>query len=120
MAKKDDFKLFAAKHPEFVKQIRSGKATWQSLYEIYDIYGEQESAWSDFLESNTAAKSGDSFKNFTDKLKNMDFNSIQEHINTAQKALGIVQELTSKGSSTAATAGSSTIEPRPINKIFED
>ncbi len=120
MAKKDEFKLFAAKHPEFVSQVKNGKTTWQNLYEIYDIYGEQESAWSSYLENNNTSKIADSgFKNFTDKLKNMDFNSIQEHINTAQKALGIVQELTSKGASSSA-AVSSIVEPRPINKIFED
>ncbi len=120
MSKKDDFKIFAAKHPEFVKQVRDGNTTWQNLYEIYDIYGEQESAWSNFTENSNQVKGNDkSFKSITDKLKNMDFNSIQEHINTAQKALGIVQELTSKGASATASA-SQVVEPRPINKIFED
>lgn len=120
MSKKDDFKIFASKHPEFVKQVRNGKTTWQNLYEIYDIYGEQESAWSDFTDNTTSKVTDNGFKTFTDKLKNMDFNSIQEHINTAQKALGIVQELTSKGTATTAAAAATTIEPRPINKIFED
>ena len=121
MAKKDEFKLFAAKHPEFIKYVRSGKTTWQNLFEIYDIYGEQEDAWSNYLENTSTGKSNDAgFKSFTDKLKNMDFNSIQEHINTAQKALGIVQELTTKGSAAAGAAAATTVEPRPINKIFED
>lgn len=123
MASKDEFKLFASKHPELIKHIKSGKATWQSLYEIYDIYGEEESAWKDYLTKETInQKTTDySFKSITDKLKNIDFNSIQEHIGTAQKALGIVQELTSKGTSTAsASTIAEVIEPRPINKIFED
>ncbi len=121
MAKKDDFKIFASKHPELVKYIKNKEMTWQNFYEIYDIYGEKEEAWSDYFKSSstgTTANNTGSLKSFTDKLKNIDMNSIQEHINTAQKALGIVQELTSKG--TAATAATEVINPRPINKIFED
>ena len=123
MASKDEFKLFASKHPELVRHIKSGNTTWQSLYEIYDIYGEEESAWKDYLTKEpTNTKTIDyNFKSITDKLKNIDFNSIQEHIGTAQKALGIVQELTSKGTGAAASAtAAEVIEPRPINKIFED
>ena len=123
MAKKDEFKIFASKHPELVKYIKSGETTWQNLYEIYDIYGEEKSAWKDYIKDNATTKANDyNFKNFTDKLKNIDFNSIQEHISTAQKALGIVQELTSKGSGSAAASEvvADAIKPRPINKIFED
>lgn len=44
--------------------------------------------------------------------------SVQKHINTAQKALGLVQELT--GKSTTASAIKGPVTPRPINKFFED
>lgn len=122
MARKDEFKVFASKHPELVRYIKNGETTWQNLYEIYDIYGEEESAWQDYLKKEETIKSNDlNFKSFTDKLKNIDLSSIQEHIGTAQKALGIVQELTSKGTgSTTASTVAEVIEPRPINKIFED
>lgn len=125
MATKDEFKIFASKHPELVRHIKNGNTTWQNLYEIYDIYGEQESAWKDYFTreepSNTQKTNDYNFKSITEKLKNIDFNSIQEHIGTAQKALGIVQELTSKGTGVAAAkAATEVIEPRPINKIFED
>lgn len=117
MSKKEEFKLFAAKHPELVRYIKNGEATWQKFYEIYDIYGNDESAWQDYL---TKKNIGNDYnlKSITDKIKNIDLNSIQEHINTAQKALGIVQELTGKGSSVAKS--SEVVSPRPINKIFED
>jgi hypothetical protein len=117
MSKKDEFKLFASKHPELVKYIKNGESSWQKFYEIYDIYGEDSSAWSDYLQAKTTTNDYN-LKNITDKIKNMDFNSIQEHISTAQKALGIVQELTTKGSKVENVAG--LVNPRPINKIFED
>ncbi len=118
MATKDDFKLFARKHPELVRFIQNGEASWQKFYEIYDIYGEEESAWQPYFAKQTTSSTDYSFKSITDKIKNIDLNSIQEHITTAQKALGIVQELTGKGSS--AAAATEVVSPRPINKIFED
>jgi hypothetical protein len=113
MSKKEEFKLFAGKHPELVKYIKSGDASWQRFYEIYDIYGEDENAWKDYIGTNNDYN----FKALTDKLKNIDINSIQEHITTAQKALGIVGELVGKGSPKVETE---EVLPRPINKIFED
>lgn len=119
MATKDDFKIFARKHPELVSFIKNGEASWQKFYEIYDIYGEEENAWKDYFKKETPNKQTDyNLKNLTDKIKNIDLNSIQEHITTAQKALGIVQELT--GKTNVSTTEKEIIEPRPINKIFED
>ena len=116
MSKKDEFKGFAKAHPELVKSIRSGDANWQQLYEIYDIYGDDERAWDKYLKksSNTS-----SFNNITDIVKNIDMDSVQKHINTAQKALGLVQELTNKGSSSVGSI-KAPVNPRPINKFFED
>lgn len=119
MASKDDFKLFASKHPELVRYIKSGEATWQKFYEIYDIYGEEESAWQSYF-TNQTSNNDYNFKSITDKIKNIDLSQVQEHITTAQKALGIVQELTGKGSAATSAAATEVIHPRPINKIFED
>lgn len=123
MATKEEFKNFAKAHPELVHYIKNGEATWQKFYEIYDIYGESETAWQDYFNvpNNTNTNTSYNFKSITDKIKNIDLSSIQEHIGTAQKALGIVQELTSKGTvATGAEVASEAINPRPINKIFED
>lgn len=125
MATKEEFKNFAKAHPELVHYIKNGEATWQKFYEIYDIYGESETAWQDYFNvpnnTNTNTNTSYNFKSITDKIKNIDLSSIQEHIGTAQKALGIVQELTSKGTAaTGAEVATEAINPRPINKIFED
>ena len=120
MSKKEEFKSFAKLHPEFINYINSGDMTWQKFYEIYDIYGEEESAWQDYF-AKEKTNNDYNFKSITDKIKNLDLSSIQEHIGTAQKALGIVQELTSKGTTTTgASKVADAVNPRPINKIFED
>ena len=45
MSKKEEFKKFALKHPELTEYIRQNKTSWQSLYELYDIYGENNNIW---------------------------------------------------------------------------
>lgn len=111
---KESFKLFAKSHPELLNYIKSGDMTWQKFYEIYDIYGEDESAWKTYLSSDKI-----SFPNIKDMIKNIDTKSIQNHINNAQKAIGVVQELASKkGGTDLLTKG--PLSPRPITKIFED
>ena len=115
MDKKEDFKLFARNHPELVSSIKSGSASWQKLYEIYDIYGEDDRAWNAYFgKTNTNTTT----MGIGEIVKNIDMDSVQKHINTAQKALGLVQELTSKGAVSTTVKGPST--PRPINKFFED
>lgn len=121
MATKEEFKNFARLHPELVHYIKNGEATWQKFYEIFDIYGEEENAWQDYFKKPVEnTNTSYNFKSLTDKIKNIDLSSIQEHIGTAQKALGIVQELTSKGGTAAAGEAVEAASPRPINKIFED
>jgi len=112
MDKKEAFKKFAKGHPELLNSIKKGHTSWQKLYEIYDIYGEDDEVWNSYF------KDSSSIANIGDIVKNIDMNSIEKHINTAQKALGLVQELT--GKSTSASALKGPVTPRPINHFFED
>ncbi len=114
MDKKEEFKIFAKEHPELVNNIRNGNTSWQKLYEIYDIYGEDERAWSNYFKEASPSKTS---LGIGEIVKNIDMDSVQKHINTAQKALGLVQELTT-GKVSATPKG--PINPRPINKFFED
>ncbi len=114
MDKKEAFKVFARSHPELLNSIKSGEASWQKLFEIYDIYGEDSKAWNTYFNRGNSNLTG-----ITDIMKNIDMESVQKHINTAQKALGIVQELTGKGTSGVGTI-KGPVTPRPINKFFED
>ncbi len=118
MNKKEEFKRFASFHPELVKYIKNGDMTWQKFYEIYDIYGEDNNAWKEYINNNSTA-SNSSLKGISDMVKSVDMDSIQKHINTAQKALGFISELTTKNPA-SASAAKGPISPRPLNKFFED
>ena len=112
--KKDAFKMFAKSHPELITYLKNNpNMNWQKLYEIYDIYGEDESVWQRYLISNN------SNTNITDVFKNIDTKKVQEHIGTAQKALNLIQELTTKGGETIESIKGPVL-PRPITKFFGD
>jgi len=121
MSKKDEFREFVKTKPELVSYIKDGNMTWQKFYEIYDLYGDDESAWSDYSSRNKPNSNlSDSINTITDMVKKIDVESIQKHINTAQKALGVVQELTAKPSSSITNIAKGPLSPRPLNKFFED
>ena len=73
MSKKDEFKGFAKAHPELVSSIRSGDTDWQQLYEIYDIYGDDERAWNKYLKKPSSTSN---FNNITDIVNSEEFNFI--------------------------------------------
>ena len=119
MATKDEFRTFVRTKPELIDYVRNGEMTWQKFYEMYDLYGEDRGVWDKFTGLAAKSSANSSLSGLTNLVKNIDLDSIQGHINTAQKALGFIQELTSKNAAEKViTKGPTT--PRPINKFFED
>ena len=104
MTKKDEFKLFVKKHPELISHVKDGKATWQSLYEIYDIYGEDNEAWKDY--TKTSIKLPEFFNTF----KNVNLDEVKEGIDNFQKILGML----------GGIGKEEVYKPRPIYKHFDD
>ena len=120
MSKKDDFRLFVQSKPHLASYVENGSMTWQKFYEMYDLYGESNSIWDKY----TDIRNINSIGKLTDIVKNVDMESIKTHINTAQKALGIVQDLTTKNANdalhTISNLKKGPTTPRPLNKFFED
>ena len=114
MDKKESFKLFAKNHLELINYLNNNKdMCWQKLYEIYDIYGEDEATWKPYFSSTN------NDTNIVDVLNKIDMNKMKEHINTAQKALNLIKELTTKGAESISSIKGPTI-PRPLTKFFGD
>ena len=54
-------------------------------------------------------------------VKNVDVDSIKNHINTAQKAIDFVTDLTTKKETPSlGNLNKGPVAPRPLNKFFED
>lgn len=117
MSKKDEFKEFAKSNPNLASFVENGQMTWQKFYELYDIYDRDEKVWSKYTTKTNTEIEGNSIGKINDLIKNVNIDTIKEHISTAQKALDFVQELTSKTSPSTPKTG---VSPRPLNKFFED
>lgn len=122
MSKKEDFKNFVAKHPNMINAVKDKSHTWQDLFEVYDLYGEDDTLWDRYLNnvsSTTVSDKSNSLTELTKLFKNVNIDNVQKYIDTAQKAIGVIQELTgSKVEGATISKGPSVA--RPINKIFED
>ena len=114
MDKKIEFKNFVSNHPELIKYIKNKETTWQELYEIYDIYGDNDDAWNKYFNSDTINTSR--IGELANLFKNVNMDNVQKHINNAQKAVSLIQELTTKSS----TVDIVNKTPRPITKFFGD
>ena len=139
MSNKEEFKLFVKSHPELIRYVKNGEMTWQKFYEMYDLYGEDNSIWDKYVkeeekptintkhnnknsnneeikENTNEKKENVSITDVIDMVKKVDLNSVQKNITNISKALGIVQSLITKDE--VNTTESYT--PRPLYKKFED
>lgn len=106
---KEDFKLFVNNHKELIKYVNTDKMTWQKFYDMYELYGENNSIWNEYFETKE-----DNISNILEKIKNLDPDEVSKNINTITKALAII------GSLFAKDEVKDTYEPMPIYKKFED
>lgn len=115
---KETFKAFARVHPELANTVISGNATWQQLYELYEIYGENNSIWNNYFNNNSVIDSissgANTFKDFVNTFKNLDMDSVQQSISNIQKTIGLIQDIGINNN------GNSSYETRPIYKRFDD
>lgn len=119
---KEQFKEFARIHPELASHVMNGKTSWQRLYELFEIYGENNSVWNEYtssrsISSPSSAYSQSTFRDFFNTFKNLDLDSVQKGVTNIQKTIGLLQDI---GLGSTKTSSTSTYEPRPMYKYFED
>ena len=120
----DNFKEFVRNNNYLIGYIKRGKKSWQDLYEIYDLYGEDEGAWNDFLgeeeKSNNNSTTSNNRSNYIEDMirmaKNIDVDKVQEGITSLQKTLGLFGDLFSN----KGTSSNKEYNPRPLYRRFED
>lgn len=113
---KETFKSFARSHPELAKTVLDGKTSWQKLYELYDIYGENNPIWNDFIE-NVVPTTKSTFKDLFNTFRNIDMESVQKGVTNLQKTIGLLQDI---GIGSNQKTPTNSYEPRPLYKYFED
>lgn len=88
---KENFKIFAKKHPELAKSVLANKTTWQKLYELYDIYGENSSVWNNLITQEPQPTQP--LKEIFQTISNIDIASLQKGVSNIQKTLGMIQDI---------------------------
>lgn len=111
MDKKEEFKAFVRKNPILVKYVKNNEMTWQKFYEIYDIYGENNDVWKDYLKEKETTNLD--FFNF---LKTIDMDKIQEGVESLQRVVGVIGEM----AATKEKSAQDNYKPRPLYKHFDD
>ena len=110
---KETFKVFVRKHPELANYVLKNNTSWQQFYEIYELYGENNSIWNNYFTketiTDTITSSATTIKDFISNLKNIDMDSVQKGINNIQKTIGLLQDI-----------GLTNKESEPLYKRFED
>lgn len=119
MANIDEFKSFVRKNPTLITHVKKYNDSWQKLYEIYDLYGEDEKAWNKYLKPTEESKNSKvtSINDLINMAKNIDVDKVQNGITSLQKALGLFSELFINKESNSTI---NTYQPRAIYKRFED
>lgn len=120
---KEEFKSFVKKNPSLIKYVNNNSMTWQKFYEMYDMYGESNDVWNNYLnttsnnivKTNTLSSSENAFRELVNTVKTINLEKVQKGINSLQKTISLVQELGSSNNTTPKE-----YERRPIYKHFED
>lgn len=120
---KEEFKSFVRKNPSLIKYVNNNSMTWQKFYEMYDMYGESNDIWNNYLnttsnnivKTNTLSSSENAFRELINTVKTINLEKVQKGINSLQKTISLVQELGSSNNTTPKE-----YERRPIYKHFED
>lgn len=118
MNKKDLFKAFVRSNPNLISYVNRKEKTWQEFYEMYDIYGENNSIWDKYKEvgDSVGVKTtvGDtSIKDIFNMIKKVDLESVRKGAEGLQKAIALVQDFTKP-------ATSSIYQARPLYQHFDD
>lgn len=115
---KELFKQFVRKNPELGNSVMDNRTSWQKLYELYEMYGEESSVWDKYITRNlvtTPQTSESSFSDLISMIKNVDLESVQKGVNSLQRTIGLLQDI-GIGSSKKETV----YEPRPLYQRFDD
>lgn len=123
---KDSFRSFVRSNPNFIYSVRDKRVTWQELYELYDLYGDDKSVFSKYLEdsssNNRSSSSGGSkgvFNDISNMIREMDVDKMQNGVTSLQKALSLFSELFTSREGVGSNGGNN-YEPRAVYKRFED
>ena len=123
---KENFKTFVRNHPELANYVMNKKTSWQEFYELYDLYGEDNKVWDNYFKKSTTTTPNNNLSTRENAMgelikmvKNVDLKSVQKTVGNLQKTIGLLQDL-GIGSAASTATNTTSYEPRPMYRYFED
>lgn len=112
----ENFKRFVRNKPILVEHVNRGEISWQSLYDMYELYGENSDVWSKYLNINNKVIT---LKDVFDNIKNIDVTEVQNTITSLQKGITYLEDIL-KTKEKELPIRKSSYEERPLYKYFND
>lgn len=88
---KEKFKIFVQNNPKLIDYVKDNNKSWQELYEIYALYGEDETIWNNYLKNN---KTG--IEDLIKMIQGVNLDSVKKTVDSLQKAVSIIQNISNK------------------------
>ena len=98
MKTKEEFKNFVSRNPSFANAVKDGTTSWQELFELYSLYDEDSKVWNKYKKEeviNNVASSL-SLASIIETLKGINLDSFQNNLESIQKAVSFLEEITKK------------------------
>lgn len=117
---KESFKNFVREYPELGNSVMDNRTSWQKLYELFEMYGEDSNIWDQYVTRSVSSSIShdnreSSFSELISMIKKVDLDSVQKGVNSLQKTIGLLQDI-----GIGTKTKESVYEPRPLYKYFDD
>ena len=84
----EKFKAFVKTNPKLIDYVGDNNVSWQSLYEIYSLYGEDEKIWNEYVIDKKP-----NIDEIIKLLKKINLDNVKNTIDGLQKVIAIIQDL---------------------------
>ncbi len=102
-SKLEEFKKFVKDKPYLANEVKDGKISWQTLYETYDIFGEEHEFFKQPVEEkeneNKETSKDDNVSKILKSLQKIDTKKISDGLDNVKKIVGMIDELRPTGGS---------------------
>jgi len=85
---RDNFIKFVRLNPSLINYVKKNNVSWQSLYEIYALYGEDEKIWNNYLKSDDY-----SINELLSLIKNINLDAVKRVVEGLQKTISLIQDI---------------------------
>ena len=96
MDKLSEFKEFVKDKPFLQSKVENKETTWQSLYETYDLFGENADIFKENKEESRGSTRGENVTNLFKMLEGVNLDKINENLEGMKKILGVLGEFSKK------------------------